>query len=149
MQRLLSTALLGYCLLLPDLVSQNITVRAIEAKTAEPLKGKIIRMEVFDGPPVRRRLGYLEAKTGPDGVAVFGVRGPVPLTINVALKGGHWIQCSPFTYKGEDVLRSGAVIENECGKLPKINHRFSAKPGEIVIFARHWTFLNPEVSYPM
>ncbi|MGO9274151.1 MAG: hypothetical protein ACLQOO_28600 [Terriglobia bacterium] len=106
-------------------------------------------MEVFDGPPVRRRLGYLESKTGSDGIAVFTPGGPVPLTINVALKGGHWMQCSPFTYKGADVVRAGAVIENECGKLAKIDHRFSPKPGEIVIFAKHWTFFNPEVSYPM
>jgi len=137
------------CLLAAHSYGQSVRVRAIDAKTARPIVGKVIRVQLFDGPPIRQRPGYLEEKTGPDGTASFHISGSIPLTINVSLKGGHWMQCSPYTYLAQDVMRSGAVIENQCGKPADISHRYSAKPGEVVIFARHWVLFNPEVHYPM
>jgi hypothetical protein len=68
--------------------------------------------------------------------------------IQVSLVGGHWVQCSPLTYKVEEVMRSGVVIENECLKMPKVDKRFAHNPGEIIIFAKRWYVFNPQVTFP-
>jgi hypothetical protein len=153
--RLLTLVLFGCCWLAPYSFCQDIRVRAIDAKTGEAIKGKTIRVQLTNPPDNSGRLGFsrrdvfLDEKTDSTGTAVFHLPNP-PFATVVVGTGGHWVQCSPINYKVEDVLRSGSVVENQCLKLPNIAQRFlPAKPGEIVIFLKHWSLLNPEVQWPM
>lgn len=136
-------AVAACCLLASTLVGQQLTVLVIDAEKGQPVRGRRVRVHVWDASPPRARSGYMEVKTGADGTARFHIRPPVPFTINVDADGGHWVQCSPFVNKGEEVMRSGVTIENECLKLPKIDSRFPPKPGQIVVFVKRWWVWNP------
>jgi len=64
--------------------------------------------------------------------------------IGVDMVGGHWQQCSPAIYHLDYVIQNGSAV-----KIPKIDKRFSAHPGEVILFVRHWYFFNPDVEFPM
>ena len=140
-------AVFGFFMLagVPAASGADIVVRLINARTGEPVRGKPVRVWLIDGgPPYIQRRGYLEQKSAADGTAVFRVGEPLPSYIGIRTgMGGRWEDCIPNDQPGYDVkeiLASGISQEGYCGQLPKIDKRFSPKPGEVYLFAVHLTF---------
>ena len=80
--------------------------------------------------------------TGPDGVAMFHVNGPLGPYMWVFIESGDVGGCGAgSTLVTEDVLRRGIVADKgKCDAKGKLNGKFAPKPGEIVIFGwkRRW-----------
>jgi hypothetical protein len=126
------------------LSASDIMVHLINARTGKPIADKPVRMW-FQNPPSRQG-GYLEERTGTNGVAVFHLKDPLPSSITVHLgMGGYWEECPPNNRAGFDVkeiLQSGVAREGACPPhLQKIDQKFTAKPGELYLFASHLTVL--------
>jgi hypothetical protein len=114
---------------------QRLTVRVMNAKTGRPFGNTAVylflnkdypRVAPNEPPPLR-------ATTGPDGVAVFELGSPLPEEVFFAVPGGDRL-CSRFRYSTEQVLEKGVVGENACEAHDKVRNRFSARPGELILF---------------
>jgi hypothetical protein len=117
----------------------EIRVRLINARTGKPIPGKPVRIDSADPSGLWR--GYLEEKTGRDGVAIFRLTPPLPRKVDIFLgMGGYWAGCSRGDYSVEEILKKGAIWEVEhCLNLPRIQDRFNPRPGEVFYFAVHET----------
>jgi hypothetical protein len=118
----------------------EVTVRAIDGKTGHPLVGYRIQLDWVDGIYPNPGLHPLaEAKTGPDGTVIFHLDDPPPETLFIEIgHPGATVGCTRLRrgLSTDEVLRSGVVGDNICDPRHKIKQKFSAKPGEVVIFAR-------------
>ncbi len=151
----------------------DVTVRAINGKTGQPLVGYLIRLGGNDTTlPSNAEPGYPLAKgvTGPDGTATFHLDEPLPKALFIEVEETHYprrgmIGCTwNLLFSTDEVLRLGIVGDDHCDpsycsctscRYPlgpptvddkrcdpgnKTRGRFSAKPGEVVVFARKKTF---------
>ena len=137
--RILTCSAVAFLLTPSNAGALNIYVRAVNAKDAKPISGKIVRLKLCDESLLHCRPGYLEGKTDAGGTVTFDLSEPLPKRFAVLPQfGGGWVQCSPadFLYT-ELVLRSGVVAVNQCDPNGKTRQQFSAKPGEIILFAKY------------
>ena len=133
----------------PRCSAQTVIVRAIDVKSLKPIKGKVIRMQFADFPPPQLRAGYVDRETDRDGRAVFNLPSPLPARIIINIEFANWRQCSPqaFLYDTRQVLRSGVVADDRC--TYDASESFSARPGEIVVFARYVSLWERLRSFPV
>jgi hypothetical protein len=137
-------------------LAQSVRVRVVDARTGKPVGGKRIRIQFkWDRPQAHgdprgplESHQWLDLKAGPDGVAKFDLRPPLPKELDVFVAVGHWTQCSPFRFPVEDVLNSGVVAKNFCGSKRTEEQRYVATPGEVVVFTRHTTFRDRLREFP-
>jgi hypothetical protein len=133
----------------PRCFSQTLTVRAIDVKSLKPIKGKVIRLQFEDFPPLQLRKGYVDQATDKNGRAAFNLPTPLPARVIVNIEFANWRQCSPALadYDTSQVLRSGVVADDLC--TYDASQSLSAKPGEIVIFARYVSFWDRLRNFPV
>jgi hypothetical protein len=131
-------------------LAEDITIRVLNATVGTPIPRKKIRIELkydkvrFLGRTRQTsvpheyadRNKYIDLKTGRDGTAKLHLTRPLPKEFFLWTAVGWWTQCSPDFFRIEDVLRSGVVAENGCKSEITKDLQFTAKPGELVVFAR-------------
>ncbi len=146
MFRVLSLSLVLSFLFTAVCGAQEVTVRAIDARTNRPVKRKVIRVYFADFPPYRARSGYLEGKTDSDGRATFKLPSPVPGQIKVFLEFKNWDQCSERIFDVPTVLRTG-IVGGTCAAAKEANP-FTARPGEVVVFAKYISIRDALKNWP-
>lgn len=66
---------------------------------------------------------------------------PSPIPARISAEGGGPYACGDALFDTEKVLNSGVVGSDNCkGKLRKMRVKFEASPGEIIVFARPFSF---------
>ncbi len=148
MRNLTRLALLALGLVVAKGGGQNITVRLLDGKSGEPIRGKEIDLSfATELPGMGKFVGpSLEAVTGNDGRAVFYIN-DLPAKFLIVSVPLHRVGCSTAAgFASDEVLRAGIVTENECDRKKKLQGKISAKPGEIVIFERNRNLLEKLLS---
>ena len=119
----------------------DIHVRLVEIRNGRPAGGE--KIGLYLGDASRPSTQRVEAKTSPDGIAVFHLPEHKPGQIGVDSENGHIRACSgPFMLSTFEVLQKGVVSKIEdrpdCTdkRNAKILRQFKEKPGEIVVFVR-------------
>jgi hypothetical protein len=93
----------------------------------------------------------LKVTTDSEGVAVFHIQGTLESGYCFDFASGAgagWDYCSRTCFATADILRSGLVTENGCDPKHKLKQKFSAKPGEVIIFLKRWTFWDGLKRFP-
>jgi len=144
MLRLFEAALLGLCLcgvLVAQGPSATLRIHVIDARTGKPFRNADVflsRDQTYprvspDAPP------ELRAKTDAQGWASFNLETPVPPQLFFAVPGGDRL-CSRYGYASEEVLKNGVVGSvGRCDPNHKLAPKFSAAPGELVLFVKPYT----------
>ena len=113
---------------------ESIAVRVINAKTGKPVSNRTVSVS-YTNPPH----GYstrVDSKTTLQGTAWFKLNErPSRLMVDPLLR--SWTLCSPDEFSTEEILRQGVVADNKCDPTGKVRKAFSARPGELVIFAAY------------
>jgi len=124
----------------------EITVRAINGKTGQPLVRYLIRLDGVDAMYPEANVHRLAiARTGREGTALFKLQQPLPTALFIETEEAHFrrsgmVSCGRPQFSTEEVLRSGVVGHNGCDPQHRVRQRFSARPGEVVVFSRKKTF---------
>ena len=121
--------------------ADDVTVRVISAKNGRPLVGERVQLVVFrpvprgapDDPVVFKKYEYTATK----GEAVFHTQVPANASIGV---GGIQDQCSPGVYRADEMMKTGVAVER-CPHRPKRGFGLPVHPGEIVIYAGQYSWL--------
>jgi hypothetical protein len=114
---------------------QRLTVHVVNAKTGKPFGKTVVYLFLNKDYPrvVPNEPPPLRAATAADGIAVFELDTPHPEEVFFAVPGGDRL-CSRFRYSTEQILDKGIVGENACEAHDRLRNRFSAKPGELILF---------------
>jgi hypothetical protein len=130
----------------------KIAVRAINGKTGKPLAG--VELELYGRDQQLYPHEFVhplgKAQAGADGTAVFEIRPPLPDVLSVGFsRAGVWAGCSGFPdFSTYVVVAGGIVAPDRCDPKCRVERKFSAKPGEIVLFARkftRWDYFKQEI----
>jgi hypothetical protein len=129
---------LGWALSGSLALSEGLTIRALNGKNGEPIKGE--HLLVFVGENQRGLQSHavsFDLKTDEHGVAILSLDGPQLSLIQV------WVdfhtQCTTnpnvAEYSVTSIESNGIVAENNCGKTTS-----QARPKTLTIYARpaHW-----------
>jgi len=131
----------------PNSQGADVTVKAVDGRTGRPLAGYVIRLDGIDAMyPEANTHPLATATTGSDGTATLHLDEPLPKALFIVLWKAHFprsvmIDCARPEFSTDEVLRSGVVGRNACDPAHRINHTFSAGPGQVVVFARKKGFL--------
>jgi hypothetical protein len=84
--------------------------------------------------------GAVESDNGPDGTAVFRLPDPAPRGVLV-VEGvsGNIGGCSSPSFSTREIMERGVVGDTKyrnCDPKGKLNGKFTAKPGEVIVFVR-------------
>jgi hypothetical protein len=125
-----------------------VTVRVIDARDGKPYANLPVFVTLYKWKlkPGDPRFGSLadvdthfKRTTDARGEIRFSL--PPPTAPQMAAEPGGPFACGGTLFNTETILKSGVVGENRCkGKLRKSRIRFQAKPGEVVVFARPFSF---------
>jgi hypothetical protein len=115
-------------------LAEDLTVRLINAKVGHPLGGQLI--VVFLGNARLASTPEIRVTTSSDGTAVVRLPTPIPEQISVDVENGRLRGCSRFSFSTREVIERGVVAENKCDPKGKLKGKFTAEPGEVIVFAR-------------
>jgi len=133
-------------LLIPSLpgtraYASELKVRVINAKDGQAAQDLPVEVYAYDQKPGKP----LKAVTGADGVASFSLPDPAPRKVLVIDDvSGKVAGCSSAEFSTLDVLETGVVGDTKfarCDPKGKLRGRFTAHPGEIVVFIRFLRWL--------
>jgi hypothetical protein len=114
----------------------SITIKVLDATTGNGLSDEPIWLIPADGPNTPPKNKIFKSKTDRNGVATILLTGDLLKQIWIEDVARKTAQCSGTNYVLNEVLHVGVVANNSCmsgKKLPNV----TAKPGELVIYARH------------
>ncbi len=124
-----------------------ITVRVIDGRNGKPYARLLLPIHFdrvkkisFDSvADARANVVASERKrTDAKGEVRIPVPLPLPEVIGVDLT---TLACGPDTFDTRQVIERGVVGENHCnGKAGRMNIKFQAKPGEVIVFAAPMSF---------
>ena len=117
-------------------LAADITVRVVNGKTGRPMAKQPVYLDTYKEFPHRlpNSLEPLKATTGPDGRATFSLRARSAevLAFSVPLRG---TECGRFRFSPQQV-GMGVIADNLCDTKGKLKGKFTARPGEVVLFVR-------------
>lgn len=142
---------LGLALVLPGNSAElaMITVRVVDARDGKPFAGLPLFIFLWkvklDNAPANSPVygaGNLEATlrktTDAKGEVTLSLSAPLPEEIGVDPGS---LGCGRYLFETGEAIAKGSVGDNRCkGKPRKMNAKFQAKPGEVVVFARPYSF---------
>jgi hypothetical protein len=135
--RHLAYGLAVVCLLGRLCCAVELRVRVINAKDGRPVKGVPLWLSSAAGKASKERLS---STTGPDGVARFHLHDSPPESIFVYEEvSGRIGGCSSPVFSTKEILERGVVGDTKyrnCDPKGKLKGKFTAKPGEVIIFVR-------------
>ena len=130
---------LGSAREIPSTQSVDIRVRLFNSNNGKPMSGQTIWIYLGWDHAAHTP----EQRTDENGATVFHLQPPVPKWIN-AVTGSQTIwHCTDIeknTFATSDVLEHGMVALNKCDLKGKRTGKISAKPGEVILFARPLRF---------
>jgi len=112
----------------------DITIRLINVKDGQPLGGQLIVL--FLGNARLASTPRVEITTSSDGAAVVHLPKTIPEQVVVDVGNGKLHGCGRSFFPTREVIEHGIVAENRCDPKGKLKGKFSAKPGEVIIFVR-------------
>jgi hypothetical protein len=135
--RHLTYALVVSCLLGRFCWAAEITVRVINARDGHEVKDLPIWVYPVEEKPKGKPL---TATTGLDGTAVFHLPDPLPKSVFVEQEvSGKIGGCSSAIFSTREIMERGVVGDTKyrsCDPKGKLKGKFTARPGEIIIFVR-------------
>ena len=124
----------------------DVTVWVINGNTGQPFIRYPIKLYAADRVLYPHENTHLLAKAdpGPDGSATFHLDPPLPEVLFIYVGDlSRTVGCNTnLNFLTNEVLRSGIVSRNICDRKNKLKLKFSAKPGEVVVFLRKKTFFD-------
>ncbi len=110
------------------------TIRLINAEDGRPLQGQLIVFSLGDAklastPRVR-------ATTSSDGTVVVHLPEMIPEQVSIDVGNGKLHGCGWPFFSTREVIEHGVVAENKCDPKGKLKGKFTAKPGEVIVFVR-------------
>jgi hypothetical protein len=112
----------------------DVTIRLINAKDGRRLGGQLI--VVFLGDARLASTPEVRVVTSSDGTAVVHLPATIPEQVAVDVGNGKLHGCGWSLFSTVEVINHGVVAENKCDSKRKLKRKFTAKPGEVVVFVR-------------
>jgi len=127
-------------------LAQQVTVRVVDIKNGQPLKGEKVVIQFFAAHP---SLSPTTVQTDVNGETHFVVPNPTPeyVDVHVFLKSEHW-HCGCWVYARTNRVLQQGVVQSPATKMRQGIQEAAGKPGEIVIVARPLTFFE-KLLYPL
>jgi len=116
-------------------LAEDVTIRLINAKNGQPLEGQVIVLHLGDAS--RASTPRVETTTSSDGTATFHLPEPLPEEVFLDTENGKIRACYSWgAFSTREVIKHGVVAENKCDPKGKLKGKFTAKPGEVIVFVR-------------
>jgi len=118
--------------------AQNITIRLINVKDGRPMKAQLLVLSLGDAKLASTP--RVTVTTSPDGTAVVHLPEKIPEQVSVVVGNGKLHGCGWPFFASREVIEHGVVAENKCDPKGKLKGKFTAKPGEVIVFVRFLTW---------
>jgi len=116
-------------------LAQDVTIRLINVKDGRPLQGQLIVLSL--GNATVASTPEVQATTSSDGTAVFHLPEPGPEQVFLDTENGKIRACYSWgAFSTREIIEHGVVAENKCDPKGKVKVKFTAKPGEVIVFVR-------------
>jgi hypothetical protein len=112
---------------------ETITVRIVDSRDARPIKGQRIWLQYY--PHDERNIERVHKVSTPQGMAIFQLPQSKPEKVFISLGLGDTSCSGQGEFKTEELLKNGVTLAGNC-PLNKSVSGLSAKPGEVILFAR-------------
>lgn len=115
--------------------AEDVTIRLINVKDGRPLEAQVIVLSL--GNARLASTPEVEATTSSDGTAVFRLPDPIPKEVFLDTENGKIRACYSWgAFSTQEIIEHGIVAENKCDPKGKLKGKFTAKPGEVIVFVR-------------
>lgn len=115
-------------------LAENITIRLINATDGRPLEGQLILF--FLGDAKLASTPRVQATTSSDGTAVVHLPETIPAQVSVDVGNGKLHGCGWPFFSTREVIEHGVVADDKCDPKGKFKGKFTARPGEVIVFVR-------------